>query len=187
MTHRKRYLFATMDTGGDGSPEMSVARALVERGHDVRVLADALLAPDVAVTGAEHVEWDTAPQRGPGPLELVIRDFETKVPMKQLAAARDGAMTGPAGRYATDVRAELRRRPADVVVVNPFLLGAQIGAEAEGVPVRAAHAEPHGAARLGRAADRPGLQAGEGPARRAARRARRAPPRSGCSTAASTT
>ena len=34
---------------------MSVARALVERGHDVRVLADPVLRADVEAAGAEHV------------------------------------------------------------------------------------------------------------------------------------
>jgi MGT family glycosyltransferase len=43
-------------------------------------------------------------------------------------------MVGPAGLFASDVRAELRRRPADVVVGNFFVFGAQIAAEAEGVP-----------------------------------------------------
>jgi MGT family glycosyltransferase len=49
--------------------------------------------------------------------------------------ALEGVLTGPAARFADDVRAELQRRPADVVVSNIFLLGAQIGAQAEGVPV----------------------------------------------------
>ena len=44
-------------------------------------------------------------------------------------------MTGPADRFAHDVRAELRRRPADLVVANLFLFGAQVAAEAEGVPI----------------------------------------------------
>jgi MGT family glycosyltransferase len=43
-------------------------------------------------------------------------------------------MVGPAGEFAADVRAELRRRPADAVVANFFVFGAQIAAEAEGVP-----------------------------------------------------
>ena len=43
-------------------------------------------------------------------------------------------MTGPAGLFAFDVRAELRRRPADAVVANFFVFGAQVAAQAEGVP-----------------------------------------------------
>jgi MGT family glycosyltransferase len=43
-------------------------------------------------------------------------------------------LVGPAGLFAADVRDELRRRPADAVVANFFVFGAQIAAEAEGVP-----------------------------------------------------
>ena len=47
MTTPKRYLFAIIDGGGTVPADTSVIRALVERGHDVRVLADRVLAPDV--------------------------------------------------------------------------------------------------------------------------------------------
>jgi hypothetical protein len=130
-----RFLFALADGGGTVPADTSVIRALVERGHDVRVLADAVLAADVATTGAEHIPWTTAPQRpGLGPKEMVIRDWDARTPLGAFAAARDGLMIGPAALFAADVRAELARRPADVVVANLFLFGAQIGGEAEGVP-----------------------------------------------------
>jgi MGT family glycosyltransferase len=135
MTTPKRYLFATIDGGGSVPPDMSVARALVARGHDVRVLADAVLAPDVEATGAEHVPWERAPQRPDlDPQSVVIRDWDAKSPFEAFGRMRDAVMTGPAALFAADVRAELKRRPADVVVGSFFLLGAQIGAEAEGVP-----------------------------------------------------
>ena len=41
---------------------------------------------------------------------------------------------GPRGAVRRGQRAELQRRPADVVVGNFFVFGAQIAAEAEGVP-----------------------------------------------------
>jgi MGT family glycosyltransferase len=135
MTTPKRYLFAITDGGGTVPADTSVIRALVARGHDVRVLADAVLAPDVAPTGAEHIPWDRGPQRPDlGPESMLIRDWDAKTPFEAFARARDGVMVGPAGLFAADVRAELQRRPADVVVGNIFLFGAQIGAEAEGVP-----------------------------------------------------
>ena len=109
-----RFLFAITDGGGTVPADTSVIRALVERGHDVRVLADAVLAPDVEATGAEHIAWTTAPQRpGLGPKDAVINDWDAKTPMQAFAAARDGLMTGPAALFAADVRAELGRRPAD--------------------------------------------------------------------------
>ena len=135
MTTPKRYLFAIIDGGGTVPADTSVMRALVERGHDVRVLADSVLAPDIETTGAEHVPWERAPQRRDlDPQSVIMRDWDTKTPFQAFARVRDGAMTGPAALFAADVRAELQRRPADVVVGNFFVFGAQIAAEAEGVP-----------------------------------------------------
>jgi MGT family glycosyltransferase len=135
MTTPKRYLFAIIDGGGTVPADTSVIRALVDRGHDVRVLADAVLAPDVESTGAEHVPWERAPQRpNLDPQSAIIQDWDTSTPFQAFGRVRDGAMIGPAGLFAADVRAELHRRPADVVVGNFFVFGAQIAAEAEGVP-----------------------------------------------------
>jgi MGT family glycosyltransferase len=135
MTMPKRYLFAITDGGGTVPTDTSVIRALVERGHDVRVLADAVLAPDIEPTGAEHIHWERAPQRPDlGPKSMLIRDWDAKTPFEAFARARDGVMVAPAALFAADVRAELARRPADAVVANLFLFGAQIGAEAERVP-----------------------------------------------------
>ena len=135
MTTPKRYLFAIIDGGGTVPADTSVIRAMVERGHDVRVLADSVLAPDIETTGAEHVPWERAPQRpNLDPQSVIMRDWDAKTLFQAFARVRDGAMIGPAALFAADVRAELQRRPADVVVGNFFVFGAQIAAEAEGVP-----------------------------------------------------
>jgi hypothetical protein len=135
MTTPKRYLFAIIDGGGTVPADTSVIRAMVERGHDVRVLADRVLAPDVEATGAEHIPWNRAPQRqNLDPQRVIIRDWDAKTPFEAFGRARDGVLVGPAGLFAADVRDELRRRPADAVVANFFVFGAQIAAEAEGVP-----------------------------------------------------
>jgi MGT family glycosyltransferase len=135
MTTPKRYLFAIIDGGGTVPADTSVIRAMVERGHDVRVLADRVLAPDIAATGAEHVPWDRAPQRANlDPQSVIMKDWDTSTPFQAFGRVRDGAMVGPAALFAADVRTELQRRPADVVVANFFVFGAQIAAQAEGVP-----------------------------------------------------
>jgi MGT family glycosyltransferase len=135
MTTPKRYLFAIIDGGGTVPADTSVIRAMVERGHDVRVLADRVLAPDLETTGAEHIPWERAPQRESlDPQSTIMKDWDTKTPFQAFGRVRDGAMVGPAGLFAADVRAELRRSPADVVVADFFVFGAQIAAEAEGVP-----------------------------------------------------
>jgi MGT family glycosyltransferase len=135
MTTPKSYLFAIIDGGGTVPADTSVIRAMVERGHDVRVLADRVLAPDIAATGAEHVPWDRAPQRpNLEPQSVIMKDWDTSTPFQAFGRVRDGAMVGPAALFAADVRSELQRRPADVVVANFFVFGAQIAAQAEGVP-----------------------------------------------------
>ena len=135
MTTPKSYLFAIIDGGGTVPADTSVIRAMVERGHDVRVLADRVLAPDLESTGAEHIPWNRAPQRADlDPQSVIMKDWDTSTPFQAFARVRDGAMVGPAGLFAADVRDELRRRPADVVVGNFFVFGAQIAAEADGLP-----------------------------------------------------
>ena len=135
MTMPRRYLFAIVDGGGSVPADTSVIRAMVERGHDVRVLADRVLAPDVESTGAEHIGWNRAPQRANlDPLSMIISDHDAKSPFEAFGRIRDDVIVGPADRFAADVRDELRRRPADVVVGNFFVFGAQIAAEAESVP-----------------------------------------------------
>jgi MGT family glycosyltransferase len=81
------------------------------------------------------VPWDRAPQReNLDPQSVIMKDWDTKTPFEAFGRVRDGAMVGPAALFAADVRDELQRRPADVVVGNFFVFGAQIAAEADGVP-----------------------------------------------------
>jgi len=132
----KQILFALWDGGGTVPPELAIARALIARGHDVRVMGDRSLAPEVAAIGARHVPWTTAPQRTTRkPDDDFLRDWEIESPLKLFATVRDRFLCGPAGRFADDVAAELRARPAAVLVASQMLLGAQIAAEAQGVPV----------------------------------------------------
>ena len=73
MTH---LLMTTWDGSGTTPPLMSVARALVERGHSLRVLADPVLRPEVEATGAEHVSWTRAPHRlERSPRSHFVRDW----------------------------------------------------------------------------------------------------------------
>ncbi|WP_436777414.1 glycosyltransferase [Yinghuangia sp. YIM S09857] len=130
------FLFATWAGGGAVPPVLSVARALHERGHGVRVLADVSLHGEITAAGLEPVAWSTAPQGDPSdPAKDVIRDFEARTPLGALARLRDNIVCGPAADYARDTLAELRAHPADVVVCEHMLLGAATAGEAAGVPV----------------------------------------------------
>ena len=125
------FLMAAWDGAGAVPPLMSVARALVRRGHDVRVLADPVLRPDVDLTGAEHVPWTRAPHRTTRARStLFIEDWGPE----GFGAMRDNLAVGPAAAFAADVRDELERRPADVVLTELLLFGPLVAAEAANVP-----------------------------------------------------
>ena len=124
-------LIAAWDGAGAVPPIMSVARALVERGHDVRVIGDPVLRPDVEAAGAEHVSWTRAPHRKTRSREtLFIEDFGPE----GFGAMRDNVAVGPAAAFAADVREELERRPADLILTELLLFGPLVAAEAIGIP-----------------------------------------------------
>ncbi|WP_049574683.1 glycosyltransferase [Nonomuraea sp. SBT364] len=132
------FLFATWSGGGAVPPTLSVARALRERGHRVRVLADRSLHGEVAATGAEPVAWTSAPQGDTtDPAQDVLKDFEARTPMGAFARLRDRLVCGPAADFARDTLAELRAHPADVLVSDFSLLGTLTAGEAAGIPVAA--------------------------------------------------
>ncbi|GAA1578819.1 hypothetical protein GCM10009678_71870 [Actinomadura kijaniata] len=132
----ENFLFATWAGGGAVPPVLSVARALRERGHGVRVLADRSLREEVLAGGAEPIAWTTAPQGDTAdPAKDVIKDFEARTPLGEFARLRDRIVCGPAADYARDTLAELRARPADVLVTEHMLLGVLTGGEPAGIPV----------------------------------------------------
>jgi MGT family glycosyltransferase len=127
-------LMTTWDGGGTTPPLMSVARALVARGHRLRILADPVLRADVEATGAEFVSWTRAPhrqERNGG--DHFVRDWGGD-PAEGFARMRDALALGPAAAYAADVREELERRPAAALLTELLLFGPQVAAEAAGIP-----------------------------------------------------
>lgn len=130
-----RFLFTLWDGGGNAPPVLSVAAALVDRGHDVRVLADPVLREDVLAAGARHRPWATAPQRLERAVSTeFVRDFEASTPTGAMARVRDRLVIGPAPAFARDTLEELDRESADVVVSEMLLMGCHIAAEVAGVP-----------------------------------------------------
>ncbi|MFC6286758.1 nucleotide disphospho-sugar-binding domain-containing protein [Nocardioides sp. GCM10027113] len=128
---RSKILIAAWDGAGCVPPLMSVARALVGRGHDVRVIGDPVLAGATTAAGARHVPWTRAPHR---------RDrnraswFIDDLGPDGFAGMRDNLAVGPAAAFAADVREEIWREPPDLVLAETLLLGALVAAEAAEVP-----------------------------------------------------
>jgi len=173
-----RLLFTLWDGGGNSPPVLSVVAALVDRGHDVRVLADRSLGDAVVASGAEHVPWSIAPQRDSADPETeFVRDYEARTPLGAVARLRDRLIIGAAPAFAADTLAEIRRERTDAVVFENLLLGSQIAAAGAGVvaislvpniyPGRVPGVPPFGFGlnprddRLGRARDRLATTLGE--------------------------
>lgn len=128
-------LMTTWDGAGTTPPLMSVARALVARGHTVRVLADPVLKPDVEDTGAEHISWRRAPHRTTQDRDGdFVRDWDAPSPAEGFALMRDRLAVGPAALYARDVRDEIDRSRPAAVLTELLLFGPVVAAEAAGVP-----------------------------------------------------
>ena len=85
-----KYLFAVWDGGGSAPPELAVAQQLVERGHDVVVLADPVLEDDVRATGGRFRPWEQATARtSRRPEDDPIKDWECKTPISLFRRVAD--------------------------------------------------------------------------------------------------
>ena len=134
-TSSRRYLAALVDGGGTVPPELGAVRRLIERGHEVSVLAEDSMESEVRAAGAEFGRWEHAPNRPDRrPENDPIRDWELKTPMQLFERLIDTQFIGPAPGYIADVRAAIEDRAPDVVLCSQFAFGAMLAAEAEGVP-----------------------------------------------------
>ena len=101
-------LFVTWDGGGNVPPAVGIADELARRGHPTRFLGHAAQEPEVTRGGHGFAAYTEA------------ADFvgsAANSPIRMVRLFSDRAM----GR---DVLAELKRRPADLVVVDALLMGA---------------------------------------------------------------
>jgi len=134
----RHFLFVTWDGGGTVPPELSVTRALVERGHRVTVLADPTIEPEASAAGAGFRSWREAPYLvSRRPEDDLLRDFEARTPPQLVARLSDRLICGPAALQAAETAQALGELRPDVVVASAFLLGPQMAAEAEELPVAA--------------------------------------------------
>jgi MGT family glycosyltransferase len=126
-------LFVLWDGGGNVPLQLGLARGLVERGHDVRVLTEDCLAADVAAAGARFEPLLEAPNRA-SRTEDLVGDSQARTPLGAFARARDRVVMGPAAAYARDTRAALERESVDALACDYMLFGPPIAAERAGVP-----------------------------------------------------
>ena len=119
-----RYLIVTWDGAGNLVPTLGITRALIERGHDVRVIGHDTIAERSEDLGARFVPlsqgqgWDAMDDPD---------DFEAEVRLmiEELCFSRT---------IARDVAQELDRDPVDAVLVDSMLFTAIDVALSSGTP-----------------------------------------------------
>ena len=130
-----RYLLATWEGGGNVPPELGVARRLIERGHQVHVLADPPVEEAARAAGCTFSPWVTAPHRKSlAPEDDLLRDWEFSNPLKLFRHVLEVFIAGPADRYAADTRAALAAQGSQVLLSDMMMFGASFAAEAAGIP-----------------------------------------------------
>jgi UDP:flavonoid glycosyltransferase YjiC (YdhE family) len=121
---------------GNAPPQLAVMRELVERGHEVRVLAHSAARKRIERTGAEFFEF----RRAVPALDITRRDTDSLRDWEARTRAGAGMRLLENGLFAfvVDVSREcaemLAQWPADVVVFDWMLTGAAIAAEGANVP-----------------------------------------------------
>lgn len=131
----QRFLFVTWDGGGVIPPTLAVAKALVDRGHPVRVLGDPTLQAEVVAAGCDFAPWTTAPHRTSRDRDAdLLRDYAFTNKGKYLTSMMQEFLATPGPRWTADVLAELDAHPADVVVSDSMVPWGLVAAEILGLP-----------------------------------------------------
>jgi UDP:flavonoid glycosyltransferase YjiC (YdhE family) len=122
-----RFLIATWDGAGNLAPALGIARTLMERGHDVRLMGHRTIAERCGDVGTRFVPlsqgelWDAMDDPG---------DFEAEIRLLIDELCFSSTIPG-------DLVKELDREPADAVLVDCMLFTAIDVALASGSPTAA--------------------------------------------------
>ncbi len=126
MHSTRRFLVVTLNASGNWPPELALIRALAQRGHTVRVLQEADLAPQITAAGAEYGPYHTV-----APRDRTIRRDTTS---REREFDRLIRMTYLNPTYGDDLLTEVRRFAPDVLLVDRMLMAAAVAAESTGLP-----------------------------------------------------
>ena len=131
----KTFLFLMVEGGGNIPAQMSIARRLAARGHDVHVFADRAVEREAAHSGCRFHTFVHAPQHNMSDRHGdVVRDWEPASPPAQIRRIGDHVMFGPAAGYAHDLLEAIDRVRPDALAVDCLSFGGIIGAEKSGIP-----------------------------------------------------
>jgi MGT family glycosyltransferase len=126
-----RFLFATWEGGGHVQPMVMAAKGLMDLGHDVLVLSDAVNAADAAAFATPFQPWRRAPSRTDRrPQSDPVQDWLAATPLEMIERLAGRLMCGPAALYGADTAEAIEAFGADVVICHELMFGVMAGAEA---------------------------------------------------------
>jgi MGT family glycosyltransferase len=125
-----------MAFSGNAPPQLAVTRKLVERGHEVRVLAHVAARERIERTGAEFVAFEqTVPALDITRRETdSLRDWEAHTKFGAGKRLLKNGLFPFVVNASRECTALLEAWPADVVVFDWMLFGAAVAAEGAGLP-----------------------------------------------------
>lgn len=123
----------TWEGGGNVPPVLGIARRLVERGHDVRVLTEPCLEETVRLIGGRFTPFTHHFNRADCSQEI-MGDWQAKTPIGALRRNFDNVVFGPAPIVAEETRQAIAAERPDVVVVDHIMPGALVAARGAGIP-----------------------------------------------------
>ena len=121
-------LIAVMPFAGHVSPVLRAAEALLAAGHVVRVSTGSAYQQAVTAVGAEAIPWSAAPDFDEHDLRATFPEVGRGGPAGLLANVEHVFIRSAVGQV-TDLLAEFRRRPWDVLVADSLSLGGALAAE----------------------------------------------------------
>lgn len=131
-----RVLQTMMAFSGNAPPQLAVTRRLVERGHEVRVLAHRAARERIADTGAEFVEF----RRSVPNMDLTtretdsLRDWEARTRFGAGIRVLKNGLLPFVVDTSRDCAELLDGWPTNVLVMDWMLTGAAVAAEGAGIP-----------------------------------------------------
>lgn len=129
------YLFVLWDGGGAVSAQLSLIGKLRTKGHKVSVLGEPSMQAEVAAYDCTFYAYQYAPSRmDRKPASDPFPDWNGGSPFSVL----EKILFTSASVYAQDVLELVEKQAFDEIVVDGFLLGALVGAQASGLPFHAA-------------------------------------------------
>lgn len=128
-----RVLIAVVPLSGHAAPVTGLAAELVARGHDVRVRCGSRHLAVFEAAGARATPWSAGADYDEQDLAAGLPGVAGSPARRMVAMVRDGFI-GTAPEQVRDLRADLDREPADVLLADSMCFGGHLTAQLTGLP-----------------------------------------------------